>query len=122
MIQHLLRNYVEISYLIINRKVSVDAFMQQFQLSNYEYKTDLEKMADLANDYGMKLVINDKTITYEVYDQESYRFSEFALSSFFYTHRYIFSNKTILLQWYLSKKFLWQNKSINIDDISEELG
>ncbi len=122
MIQHLLRNYVEISYLIINRKVSVDAFMRQFQLSNYEYKTDLEKMADLADDYGMKLIINDKTIAYEVYDQEAYRFSEFALSSFFYTHRYIFSDKTILLQWYLCKKFLWQNKEINIDDISEELG
>ncbi|MBR0137602.1 MAG: helix-turn-helix domain-containing protein [Erysipelotrichaceae bacterium] len=122
MTEFTLRNYVELGYLMINRKSSAAVFTEYFMLSNYEYHTDMEKVSLLAEGFGMQISEDGTDILLKVVDTEAAESVELALTTFYHSYRYSFNDRYALIRLALAQKLLWGTVAFNMDEVAEEIG
>ena len=120
---YLLKNYMEICWLISRETASAEAFMQKFSLSQYEFGVDINKTKEMVSDYGVSLDVSGDLILCRVEDPERFEAIQRNLWTFYNTHRYTYTlNRHILLQCYLISEILWSKGYTNMDELADKAG
>lgn len=118
-----LRNYIEICYIIVNEKSSVNDFIRFFYLSNYEYAQDMERLKEIQGCYGITIEFQGAQIGFQINDECLFHAKYHYCRAFYYRHRYSFhTQRDALLEAYIGRRFLWSDTYVNVDDIAAELG
>lgn len=118
---YLLRNYVELSYLILKNECKDDTFVYRFELSRYEYKNDIAILKEMAANYGVALLEENNLIRLSIIDKELYDKMYKLLYSCYYTNRYVFHDNDILIQLLISSKLL-NHSCLQIEEFAENIG
>lgn len=118
---YLLKHYLEICHILIKKELTESDFLSFFSLSNYEYKTDLDALIEMAPYFGIRLIINNNKIIYEIKDKELYKKKYKPCSSFYSVHIAHGWENNNIKPYYIAIKFLLEDNYIKLDDISAEL-
>lgn len=118
---YILRNYVELAYLIIKNGCKDEIFIYRFELSKYEYKNDMTVMKEMAPNYGVEIIEENSFIKLKIVDKNLYDRMYRLLYSCYYTNRYIFNDNDILIQMLITSKLL-SNTYLNIEEFADEIG
>lgn len=118
---YILRNYVELAYLILKNGCKDETFVYRFELSKYEYKNDLMVMKEMAPNYGVEIHEENGYINLEIVNKTLYDKMYKLLYSCYYTNRYIFNDNDILIQMLISSKLL-SDTCLNIEEFADRIG
>lgn len=118
---YLLKHYLEICHILIKKELHESEFITFFALSNYEYRTDLDALIEMAPYFGIKIVITNNKISYEVENDELYTKKYKPCSSFYSVHIAHGWENNNIKPYYIAIKFLLEDGYIKLDDISAEL-
>ena len=120
-----LEYYIELSYIVIHRETTKDAFMKEFSLSEYEYTNDIYAIEEMSKKYGLEIVVKKDKITCRISDEETFENYSRSFFTFYYPHRYLlYNNRELILSLEISKDLLWsdsEDDSVNIDELAERL-
>lgn len=95
---YLLRNYIEICHIMLHEKMGVEEFSAYFSLSPYELASDMDKIRDMENSFGIHIRFGPTQIEYRIQNAELFHQKYRYCRSFYYRHRTTFrKNKDILL-------------------------
>jgi len=123
MVSSVLRNFIEICYIIINKEIPKSEFIAFFNLSNYEYHADIKRIRELEQHFYIHIIFGNELITFEVVDQFLFESKFRYCRAFFYRHRYTYNiDKNILLQSYIVKTFLWEQDFISVNELMNKTG
>ena len=120
---YLLKNYMEICWLISRETASAEDFMRRFSLSQYEFGVDMDKARDMVPDYGVSLDVSGDLIFCRVVDPERFEAIQRNLWTFYNAHRYTYTlNRNMLLQCYIIQELLWSRGYTNMDELADKVG
>ena len=123
MVSSVLRSFIEICYIIINKEIQKSEFIAFFNLSNYEYHADIKRIRELEQHFYIHVVFGSELLSFEVVDQLLFESKFRYCRAFFYRHRYTYNiDKNILLQSYIVKTFLWEQNFISVNEIMNRTG
>lgn len=116
------RNYLQISNIIMNQNVPTDDFIGFFQLTPYEYKADMKRLKEMQKYFGIEILQDQREITCSVVDQEVYRSKSELCKGFYFRHynKPLITNN-LINNCVVSLMFLSAKREITIAGISEEL-
>jgi hypothetical protein len=118
-----LRNYIELCYIIVNRQIAKAQYIAFFGLSNYEYHADQKKLRELETHFGIHLIFEANLIRFIVTDNDLFQVKFRYCRAFFYRHRYTFQNdQDILLLAYIGKNLLWASDHITVEELADRIG
>lgn len=120
-----IRNYIEIATILKNNYISISDFTNLFELSQYEYKNDLNTLKEMQSSYGIEFYIDDNhsVIYYQVKHQDKYRqiypiFNEL----YFRYHNNKIASKKFMIDCIVTWILLDAKKPISSTAISDRLG
>lgn len=118
---YLLRNYVELAYLVLKNECKDDFFVFRFDLSKYEYKNDIKTLKEMAPNYGVEIIEDNGLLKVHILNKKLYDNMYKLLYSCYYTNRYIFNDNDIFMQMILASKLL-NNTYLNMDEFADKIG
>jgi len=113
------RHYLEICYILLQKRIETDAFRKHFKLNSYLFNKDCNELLEISSFYGIKLYINE-SIYYKVVDQELYSKKFRRCRSYFYRHQYI-NRKHLLDASFIGIKLIMREKGITLDELALDL-
>ena len=66
MTKYHIRNYLELFHILIYKNVSFDELRLLFHITANTFKKDLAILVLISECYGIRLILHDQSITYEI--------------------------------------------------------
>ncbi len=121
MTKYHIRNYLELFHILIYKIVDFTELKSLFHISANTLKKDLITLKSITTCYGIELIINEKTITYQIVDNDLFA-TIINECSAFYNKNIRRPRNLILRAAYIADKLINSPSPISIETIANSLG
>lgn len=119
----LIKTYIELGYLVINKEINTKSFADEFNLSNYELKKDIEAISELGRNAGILIQVRDDNIYYDIVDETLYDKYKRNFPVFYYNNRHHDDNEDMFLSSFIIKYFILHKDSfITVEELADLIG
>ncbi len=115
------KNYLEIFYIMMNTHVAVKDFCHFFKLNYYKYRIDMNKIAELAPFYGIKIELEDESISYSIIDPQLFNLKIERCVSFYHRNK-AGEDENISLIGVVGQLILLNHSRLTIEQICDLFG
>lgn len=116
-----LRNYLEICYIIIHNQVKSKAFIDYFKLNYYKFTGDFIKLCEMAPFYGIRILLENNEIAFQVMDEGLFAEKRGKCISFFHRNK-TRKNSNISLVGVIGEMILLSEEGLTIENVCELVG
>ena len=112
-------NYMELSYIIVNKTVSDEMLCDFFQLSPYRFKSDVSVLIEMAPSFSIELIRREFSLSYEVIDKALFERKKKLCDFLFMRYFNTIPSDALIVDVSLGIEMLNVERYVTIDDLAD---
>ena len=118
-----IRDYMQVSYLMLRPEVTVERFSRRFEMSRYEYAACQQRMKEMQALYGVEFEFGDERIGWHKTDEARFNLHYKGIWAFYNRHRHQFMNDEEQVRGlYMAKTLLLAPDCTDLETLAEDMG